>query len=229
MLSVAATCGVGGDTGQGWAGTAPLRLPGAPLTAGCSGPSVCSRICRASWRRSVASLYLFWSLWKPRDGGGWPGVGAATATGAGLILAGPGNLAEPSMGSTLWGLFMGPYIPSNSLTPGPVSPDLCQASNHSSSLACSWGPWCLCSDSSLPGSVPRQPARSLAHSLFAVLTAGAFPSFPILAVPSSDLLRCSMVAEGTPGSLHLHPMGPCRSCPLPWPAAALTGTPAPGC
>lgn len=168
-------------------------------------------------------------VWKPRDGGGWPGVGAATATGAGLILAGPGNLAEASMGSTLWGPFMGPYIPSNSLTPGPVSPDLCQASNHPSSLACSWGPWCLCSDSSLPGSVPRQPARSLAHSLFAVLTAGAFPSFPILAVPSSNLPRCSMVAEGTPGSLHLHPMGPCRSCPLPWPAAALTGIPAPGC
>lgn len=177
----------------------------------------------------MASLYLFWSLRGSPGVAGVGGVGAAAATGAGLILAGPGNLAEPSMGSTLWGPFGGPSIPSNSLTPGPVSPDLCQASNHPSALACSVGvpgvcvltPLCL-------AQCPPPPARSLAHSLFAVLIAGAFP-FSILAVPCSDLPRCSMVAEGAPGSLHLHPMGPCRSCPLPWPAAALTGTPAPGC
>lgn len=46
----------------------PQHPPSAPerpqLTAGCSGPRVCSRICRASWSRSVASLYLFWSLWE---------------------------------------------------------------------------------------------------------------------------------------------------------------------
>lgn len=60
--------GVGGRSGREGAARSPRSCRGPPLTAGCSGPSVCSLICSASCRRSVASLYLFWSLW------GGPGV-----------------------------------------------------------------------------------------------------------------------------------------------------------
>lgn len=42
------------------------QAPG--LTAGCSTPKVCSRMSRASLSNSVASLYLFWSLWQHRVG-----------------------------------------------------------------------------------------------------------------------------------------------------------------
>lgn len=67
----------------------PLGPPGppdrSPLTAGCSGPRVCSRICRASCRRSVASLYLFWSLW---GGPRMEAVGQGGAAGARLSPAG---------------------------------------------------------------------------------------------------------------------------------------------
>lgn len=92
----------GGGHLQGWGRqirgekAQPTALPPGPqLTAGCSGPSVCSRICRASWRRSVASLYLFWSLW------GGPGMEGSQPSWGSRAR----DLAEPSMGGT----FAGPF------------------------------------------------------------------------------------------------------------------------
>lgn len=102
----------------------PPALPpsACALTAGCSGPSVCSRICRASWRRSVASLYLFWSLW---GSAGMEGVGQGGVAEAGPIPAGSGTWLNQAWVTSFGGPFwVFPHL--LSLTPS----DHCQASGH---------------------------------------------------------------------------------------------------
>lgn len=96
------------EAGQGGRHRPTAPPPGLSLTAGCSGPSVCSRICRASCRRSVASLYLFWSLW------GTPRMEGVSLAGPWLGLSqqaqGPGRttLVAPFRGP----LWVSPHLPS---------------------------------------------------------------------------------------------------------------------